>query len=162
MSAGLEDLYREVILDHHRHPCGAQPLETIDAAAEGKNPACGDEVKLELEFEGNRITGVSVRTDGCAIATASGSILAELALGRSLAEVSELARAFRRVMRGDDPEVAAELQPGDLEALTGVRQYPLRVKCALLPWITLLEAVATRQQQRAATEVTTEVSSERT
>ena len=161
MNAGLEDLYREVILDHHRHPHGAQPLVAADAAAEGKNPACGDELQLELNIDRDRIIAVSVRTEGCAIATASGSILAELALGRSLAEVSELAQAFRRVLRGDDPEVAADLQPGDLDALTGVRRYPLRVKCALLPWITLLEALAAHREQRGAAEVTTEASGER-
>lgn len=160
MSAGMEDLYREVILDHHRHPRGCEPLAAADAVAEGKNPACGDELKVELAFDGDRIAGVSVQSQGCAIATASGSILAELVLGRSLADVGMLARAFRRVMHGDDPEVAEDLDPGDLEVLTGVRQYPMRVKCALLPWITLLEATAAHEQQRAADEVTTEAANE--
>lgn len=158
MSNGMEDLYREVILDHHRHPRGEKPLFRADATAAGKNPACGDEVTLELVFDGDRIAGVSVRSQGCAIATASGSILAELILGRSLEDVGVLAQAFRRVMHGDEPEVAEELQPGDLEVLTGVRQFPMRVKCALLPWITLLEAVAARSEGRAAAEISTEVS----
>ena len=160
MNGGMEDLYREVILDHHRHPRGNQPLAAADATAAGKNPACGDEVTLELVFDGDRIAGVSVQSQGCAIATASGSILAELVLGRSLADVDVLAQAFRRVMHGDDPEVAEDLDPGDLEVLTGVRQFPIRVKCALLPWITLLEATAARSEGRNADEVSTEVSRE--
>lgn len=156
MSSGMDDLYREVILEHHRHPHGGTPLAHADAEAAGKNPSCGDEVSLALTCDGDRITDVSVATDGCAIATASGSILADLVVGRTVGEARELAAAFRASMH-DDREIPDSLDPGDLEALTGVRRFPLRVKCALLPWITLLEAVAAREEGRRSAETTTEV-----
>ncbi len=152
----MDELYREVLLDHHRSPRRAEPLPMADARAEGKNPSCGDEVELQLAFEGDTIADVAVLTRGCAIATASGSILAELVAGRTRDDVRRLADAFREVMHSDDGELADDLDPGDLEVLTGVRNFPVRVKCALLPWITLLEAFAAGEEGRAAAETTTE------
>jgi len=157
MNAGMDNLYREVILDHHRSPRSSEPLAHPDAEAAGKNPSCGDEVTLQLAFDGERISAVSVHTEGCAIARASGSILGELLAGRTLAEASQLAEAFRLTMHDEDADLADELDPGDLEVLTGVRKFPVRVKCALLPWITLLEAAAAHQQGRPVGETTTEV-----
>ncbi|MBU0740846.1 SUF system NifU family Fe-S cluster assembly protein [bacterium] len=153
----MDDLYREVILDHHRSPRGAEKLAAHDVEASGKNPSCGDEVTLQLGFDGERISSVAVLSRGCAIATASGSILAELAVGRTLAEVVRLAETFRGHMRGDIPELPDALDTGDLEVLTGVRRFPARVKCALLPWLTALEAVRARGQGRAVGVSTTEV-----
>ena len=152
----MDELYREVILDHHRSPRGRAPLASPDAEAAGKNPSCGDEVTLQLAFDGERITDASVRTHGCAIATASGSILAELVVGRTRDEARRLAGAFREVMHDPDGELADALDPGDLEVLTGVRKFPLRVKCALLPWITLLEAMLADAEGRDAAEISTE------
>lgn len=157
MNAGMDDLYREVILDHHRSPRCTDALDTPDAEASGKNPSCGDEVTLQLNLEGDRITGVSVQSAGCAIATASGSILGELVEGLTLDEASRLAGSFREVMHSEDGVLPDEPDPGDLEVLTGVRKFPVRVKCALLPWITLLEAAAARAQGRTPGETTTEV-----
>ena len=157
MNAGMDDLYREVILDHHRSPRCREPLAHADAEAAGRNPSCGDEVTLQLAFDEDRISGVSVQTAGCAIATASGSILGELLPGRTQAEAGRLAEAFRQIMRSEDGELSDDLDPGDLEVLTGVRKFPVRVKCALLPWITLLEAVAARREGRPVGETTTEV-----
>ena len=157
MNAGMDDLYREVILDHHRSPRGREPLAQPDAEAAGKNPSCGDEVTLQLSFEGDRISGISVQTAGCAIATARGSILGELLPGRTETEAGQLAEAFRQMMHSADGELADELNPGDLEVLTGVRKFPVRVKCALLPWITLLEAVTAHRDGRPVGETTTEV-----
>jgi len=153
----MDDLYREVILDHHRSPRGAEALPDPHLAADGKNPSCGDEVTLQLVFDGERIDRVAVLSQGCAIATASGSILAELATGRTLAEVTRLAEVFRRHMRGEVAELPDEPDPGDLEVLSGVRKFPARVKCALLPWMTALEAAAAREQGRTASVSTTEV-----
>ena len=157
MNAGMDDLYREVILDHHRSPRCSEPLAHPDAEAAGKNPSCGDEVTLQLSFDGERITAISVHTEGCAIARASGSILGELLAGRTQQEASLLAEAFRLTMHDENAELADELDPGDLEVLTGVRKFPVRVKCALLPWITLLEAVHALQEGRPVGETTTEV-----
>jgi nitrogen fixation NifU-like protein len=158
MAGGMDELYREVILDHHRNPRGTGPLSRgADAAAEGKNPSCGDELELELACDADTIAEASVRCRGCAIATASASILAELVPGRSAAGARELAEAFRQVMHSEDGELADALDPGDLEVLTGVRKFPVRIKCALLPWITLLEALDARDQGRTAAASTTEV-----
>ncbi len=150
----LDALYREVVLDHHRHPRGDRPLERCDLEAAGQNPACGDEVTLQLRLDGERIAEVSVRSRGCAISTASGSILAELATGLTLAEARRLADVFKRALRGED--VPPDVDLGDLEALTGVRKFPVRVKCALLPWVTLLDAVLAREEGRAPRTATTE------
>jgi nitrogen fixation NifU-like protein len=140
----LDSLYREVVLDHHRHPRGNRVLEMYDLEACGQNPSCGDEVSLQLRLEGDRIADVAVFSHGCAISTASGSMLAEIVRGRSLDEARRLAAIFKAAMHGDDPP--AEIDLGDLEALTGVRKFPVRVKCALLPWITLLDAVLERSE----------------
>jgi len=157
MNAGMDDLYREVILDHHRSPRCREPLACADAEAAGRNPSCGDEVTLQLAFDEDRISGISVRTAGCAIATASGSILGELLVGRTLEEARRLAEAFRLIMHDEHAELADDLDPGDLEVLTGVRKFPVRVKCALLPWITMLEAVTARDEGRTSGPATTEV-----
>jgi nitrogen fixation protein NifU and related proteins len=142
MNAGLDELYREVILDHHRRPRGQAPLAgPADLRAEGKNPSCGDELVLELACAQGAIAGAHVECHGCAIATASGSILADLLVGRTPEQARALAEAFREAMHTADGALPDELEPGDLEVLTGVRKFPARVKCALLPWITLLSAL---------------------
>ena len=157
MIGGMDELYREVILDHHRAPRGVTTIDDPDLQADGKNPSCGDELTLKLKLDGERIAEVSAVTRGCAIATASGSILAELINGRTLADVRTLADAFREHMHGDQDELPDELDPGDLDVLTGVRRFPARIKCALLPWMTALEALASHEQGRSAAVSTTEV-----
>ncbi|NOZ78111.1 MAG: SUF system NifU family Fe-S cluster assembly protein [Acidobacteria bacterium] len=144
----LDQLYREVILDHHRHPRGRHHLERVDVEESGLNPSCGDEVTLQLELDGDIITDVAVIGRGCAVSTASGSMLAELVKGRSIDDARKIAEIFKRMMHGDDPP--SEMDLGDLEALTGVRQFPVRVKCALLPWVTLLRAAVDAGEKHAA------------
>ncbi len=139
MSANpLDQLYREVILDHHRHPRGRHKIERVDVETSGVNPSCGDEVTLQLQLDGDRIVDVAVIGRGCAVSTASGSILAEMVKGRTLDEARRIAELFKRMMHGE--EELTDIDLGDLEALTGVRKFPVRVKCALLPWVTLLGA----------------------
>ncbi len=157
MIGEMDELYREVILDHHRAPRGSAVIDTPDLEAEGKNPSCGDELTLKLRLDGDCVVEVSAVTCGCAIATASGSILAELVTGRTLAEVRQLADAFREHMHGDGDELPDELDPGDLDILTSVRRFPARIKCALLPWMTALEAIASHTQDRPVGVSTTEV-----
>ncbi len=147
----LDELYREVVMDHHRHPRGRAALPRVDARAHGFNPVCGDEVVLNLALDGDRIEGVQVEGRGCAICTASGSILAELVPGRTIAEARSTTEAFRSVMHGGPPPGAVDL--GDLEALEGVQKFAVRVKCALLPWVTLLDAL--KGGRDAAYEATT-------
>lgn len=150
MSDPINDtLYREVLLDHHRHPHGAEPVERADASLDGKNTSCGDEVHMDLQIDAGQISHISVTSHGCAVSTASGSMLAELIEGRSLDEARRIADVFKAVMHGEDAPQEVDL--GDLEALVGVRKFPVRIKCALLPWVTLLDGViaqAENQQQQ--------------
>ena len=155
MSLGpIDDLYREVILEHHRHPRGREPLADPDVTAEGKNPSCGDEVTLQLNFEGDRITHVGVDARGCAISTSSGSMLADLIEGMTVEEAERVAEAFRGVLHGE--EFPTDVDLGDLEALQGVQKFPVRVKCAILPWVTMLDAIIAHKQGRAPRPVSTE------
>jgi nitrogen fixation NifU-like protein len=135
----MDSLYREVVLDHHRHPRGSKVLAQPDREVRGQNPSCGDDVLLQLELDGERIVRVGVHSHGCAISTASGSMLAEIVEGLTLSEARRLADAFKQLLQSE--EAPAEIDLGDLEALVGVRRFPVRIKCALLPWVTLLDAI---------------------
>ena len=143
----LEDLYREVILDHYRNPRNREPLDAPDASAEGVNPLCGDEITVALRFEEDRVVDVSVTGQGCSISQSSASMMGEAIKGRSRSEIDEVARRFRRMMdlETETADVVDEERPGavlgDLEALQGVRAYPVRIKCANLAWTTLDEAL---------------------
>ncbi len=137
----LDELYREVVLDHHRHPRGRDRLPRVDAGARGFNPVCGDEVALSLTLDDDTIVGAQVAGRGCAICTASGSMLAELLPGRTTAEAERLTAAFRAMMHGGEPDEGVDL--GELPSLQGVRTFALRVKCAMLPFVTLEEALRT-------------------
>jgi nitrogen fixation NifU-like protein len=150
----LDELYREVVLDHHRRPRGRAPLPRVDARAHGFNPVCGDEVRLAIALDGGRITGVEVQGRGCAICTASGSIMAELVPGRTEAEAEHLSESFRGVMHGTPAPPEEDL--GDLEALEGVQKFPVRVKCALLPWVTLADALRAWREGTPEATTTTE------
>jgi nitrogen fixation NifU-like protein len=144
--ASLDELYREVILDHYRNPRHRGRLEHPDAHGEGHNPLCGDEVSLDLKIEDGRVVAVAVTGQGCSISQASASMMAESILGKTEAEIEELSGRFRAMMDIDegDPGID-ESRPGevlgDLEALQGVRRFPVRIKCAALPWTTLQEAL---------------------
>ncbi len=143
----LEELYREVILDHYRNPRNKGHLEHPQATAQGVNPLCGDEITIEVSFDGDKVSEVAVEGQGCSISQSSASMMTEAIKGKSRDEISELVGRFRQMMsldEGDDPGLDPE-RPGavlgDIEALQGVRQYPVRIKCASLAWNTLLEAL---------------------
>ena len=150
----LDELYREVVMDHHRRPRGRAPLARIDARAHGFNPVCGDEVLLSLAVEAGRIDGVRIEGRGCAICTASGSIMATVIPGRGTDEAEAAAESFRRVMHGEPWPDGLDL--GDLEALEGVQKFPVRVKCALLPWVTLVDALRAWREGSGEARSTTE------
>lgn len=135
----FEDLYRDIVLDHYRRPRGRKPISRADVENEGLNPVCGDEVKVSLELDGEKVKDVAVTGRGCAISTASGSMLAELLPGKTLAQVEQIAAAFKRMMH--DGGVPEGVDFGDLDALEGVKKYPVRIKCALLAWVTLEDAL---------------------
>ena len=142
----LEDLYRDVILDHYRNPRHQSPLTDPDASGEGVNPLCGDEVTVEVDFDGDTVTAISVRGQGCSISQASASMMSEAILGKTRAEIDDLSGRFQTMMTSEEGD--ADIDPdrpgavlGDLEALQGVRRYPVRIKCASLPWTTLHQAL---------------------
>lgn len=143
----LDDLYREVILDHYRNPRRRGSLEQPDAHAEGQNPLCGDEISLDLAVHGDRVADVRILGRGCSISQASASMMAEAVVGKTLAEVADLTHRFKAMMEIEegDPGID-ESRPGaalgDLEALRGVRRFPVRIKCADLPWVALSDALA--------------------
>lgn len=143
----LEELYREVILDHYRNPRNRAALPTPAAVAEGVNPLCGDEVTIELEFDGDVVSGVSVRGQGCSISQSSASMMSEAIRGKTREQIQELSSRFKSMLSTEDGDL--ELDPdrpgavlGDLEALQGVKNYPVRIKCASLPWATLQDALS--------------------
>ncbi len=142
--AELDDLYREVILDHYRSPCHRGSLPSPTITREGLNPLCGDEVAIDLNVQGDLISDIRFRGAGCSISQSSASMLTEAVMGKTLAEAQALFQDFTAMMQGSD-EVDPE-SLGDLEALTGVRKFPVRVKCATLAWHTLEEALAALRQ----------------
>ncbi len=139
MSFELDELYRDVILDHYKSPRGARPLAQPSVSEEGYNPLCGDEVTLELALADGTIEDVSVRGRGCSISVASGSLLAERLRGRSVDEARTVFAAFRSMLQGE--AAPDEDLLGDLSVLEGVKNFPVRIKCALLPWTTLEQAL---------------------
>ena len=145
---GLEDLYREIILDHYRTPRNRGELPPPAAHAVGHNPLCGDEIDVYLQVEGDTVTDVKVGGQGCSISQSSASMMSQAVKGRPVSEVRALVRRFKGMMsiedQGTDGEPVAdvEIKLGDLEALQGVVKFPVRIKCATLAWNTLLEALA--------------------
>jgi nitrogen fixation NifU-like protein len=138
----LRDLYQEVILDHNRRPRNFGPLPEANRRAEGHNPLCGDRVTVYLDVEGDRIQGVSFEGAGCAISTASASLMTEALQGLSVEEARTLFHGFHElVTQGDAGE-----DLGKLAVFTGVREYPMRVKCATLAWHTLMAALDAKDQ----------------
>ena len=138
----LRDLYQEVILDHNRHPRNFGPLPAANRRAEGNNPLCGDRVTVYLDVEGDRIRDVTFEGAGCAISTASASLMTEALKGRSVEEARSLFHGFHELLtQGDEGE-----DLGKLAVFTGVREYPMRVKCATLAWHTLMAALDAKNQ----------------
>ena len=135
----LDELYREVILDHFKHSAHAGNLPGADHTAEGNNPLCGDELAVFLKLTGGRIQRARFQGKGCAISRATASMLMQQIEGKSLDEVGRLIEALKRLMQGEEPDPSVEL--GDLEALAGVHKFPVRVKCAALSWNVLEQAL---------------------
>jgi nitrogen fixation NifU-like protein len=152
----LEDLYREIILDHYRNPRNRGDLPTPPArSAEGFNPLCGDEVVVYVDFDdGGHLQDVKIAGQGCSISQSSASMMSSAVKGKSVEETRELIRAFKAMMSiherhldADGREVEEVVSPdpgvqlGDLEALRGVVKFPVRIKCATLSWITLAQVL---------------------
>jgi nitrogen fixation NifU-like protein len=144
----LRDLYQEVILDHNRRPRNFHAIADASQTAEGYNPVCGDRLMLYVKVSGDVITDVSFEGAGCAISKASASMMTDAVKGHTIAEANALFDRFHRMVT-TPPEQAVE-DMGKLSSLAGVREFPVRVKCASLAWHTLKAAMA--KQPRVSTE----------
>lgn len=161
---GLEDLYREIILDHYRSPRNKGELESPPATrVEGFNPLCGDEIVVYVDVDDDRVRDIRIGGQGCSISQSSASMMSAAVKGKTLAEVKELTKAFKAMMSiheqsldgegegleesGDsglddvEAEAAEGVKLGDLEALRGVVKFPVRIKCATLSWNTLAQGI---------------------
>jgi nitrogen fixation protein NifU and related proteins len=160
---GLEDLYREIILDHYRNPRNRGELSAPPATrVEGFNPLCGDEIILYLDIDGDVVRDIRIGGQGCSISQSSASMMSSAVKGRSIDEVRALSRAFKGMMSIHEQALDGEPEPdgvagngsrdgsgsgevevklGDLEALRGVVKFPVRIKCATLSWNTLLQGL---------------------
>ena len=149
--ADLSDLYQQLIVEHNRAPRNFKQLAHPTRRAEGANPLCGDQISLEVELDGDRIADVGFQGSGCAISQASASLLTGAVLGKTKAEAEALFREVHTMLTSGPGIPVDTSKLGKLAALGGVRQFPVRVKCASLPWHTLHAAL-----QSAAEPVTTE------
>ena len=155
---GLEDLYREIILDHYRNPRNRGELPTPPSTrVEGFNPLCGDEIVVYIDVDDDVVRDVRINGQGCSISQSSASMMSAAVKGRTLDEVRGLSRAFKAMMSiheqqlddgpdgvattADDLEIEEDVKLGDLEALRGVVKFPVRIKCATLSWNTLLQGL---------------------
>ena len=137
----LRELYQEVILDHYKRPRNFGAVSAATHAADGDNPLCGDQIHITAHVQGGRVVAVGFDGSGCAISTASASLMTEAITGRTLAEVEEIFETFHGVVTGSiDPEDAMD-ELGKLAVLSGVRDYPVRIKCATLAWHTMKAAL---------------------
>jgi nitrogen fixation protein NifU and related proteins len=132
-------LYKEVILDHYRAPRNKGRVDPHDVALERNNPLCGDELELFVRFDGDKLEAIGFEGKGCSISQASASMMTEKVMALPVKEAAEIAESIKRMMSGEEEGDPEEL--GDLISLKGVVKYPVRIKCALLSWNTLLEAL---------------------
>ena len=147
--ASLDDLYKEIILDHYRSPRNQGELEPPAHRCEGFNPLCGDEVIVFVSLMNEKIEEIKIGGQGCSISQASASMMTEIIKGKSISEAEEIIHAFKEMMDIYESELSGEetdgtsssVDLGDLEALQGVVKYPVRIKCATLAWNTLTQSI---------------------
>jgi nitrogen fixation NifU-like protein len=144
---GLEDLYREIILDHYRTPRNRGELPPPARMAEGHNPLCGDEIHVYLDVQGDTIVDVKISGQGCSISQISASMMSAAVKGKNINDVLALVKRFKQMMSIEEEnadttgEIDTSIKLGDLEALQGVVKFPVRIKCATLAWNTLVQAL---------------------
>jgi nitrogen fixation NifU-like protein len=142
---GLEDLYREIILDHYRSPRNKGELAPPAHRTEGFNPLCGDEIVVYLDVDDGVVRDVRIGGQGCSISQSSASMMSAAVKGKTLAEVRALVHAFKAMMTveevDEDADDVTPVKLGDLEALQGVQKFPVRIKCATLAWNTLVQGL---------------------
>jgi nitrogen fixation NifU-like protein len=142
-----DDLYREVIIDHYQHPRNKGVLEPADVKAEGANPLCGDEIHITFNLDGDKIKDIRFTGHGCSISQSSASMMTEIIKEKNMEDAEKIANIFKDMMlKNGTLDELEELEEDeelveDLESLEGVKKYPVRIKCAILAWNTLLEGI---------------------
>lgn len=149
MSEDLNDLYQAIILDHNKRPRHYGELTNATHVAEGHNPLCGDRIEVFLKLSGDQIEAIQFECASCAICKASASIMAEALVGQSISFGESIQESVSRILKTDTETVTHDVQ-GEVAALSGVRNFPARIKCATLPWHTYQAAL--RGEAKAATE----------
>ena len=137
----LDDLYRDLILDHYRQPRNQGPLDDATVVAEGMNPACGDELQVAIRLDDGKVGAIRFRGHGCSISQSSASMMTDEVAGRSIDAVRALSAAVQKMLTHEDFDPDT-VEIGELEALHGVARFPVRIKCALLGWKVLEQALA--------------------
>jgi len=146
----LSELYQQVILDHNRKPRNFHKLENANRSAEGYNPLCGDQLNIYLQLEDDQVKDISFEGSGCAIFKASASMMTQAVKGKTKQESEELFQEFHRLVTGELDDENEEAKLGKLKIFAGVREFPVRVKCATLSWHTMRAALG--GQDKATTE----------
>jgi nitrogen fixation protein NifU and related proteins len=144
----MKALYQQLILDHYKNPRNRGELEDRTVEVHMRNPTCGDEIKLQLRIENDQIVDLKFLGDGCSISQASVSMMSTILKGKGLDEAHQVARRFTGMMHGDE-EAARDSTLGNLRSLAGVAKFPVRVKCALLGFDALQEAMKKQQEEEA-------------
>ena len=146
----LSELYQQVILDHNKKPRNFRKLETANHSAEGYNPLCGDQLTVYLDLENGAVKEIAFEGSGCAISKAAASMMTQAVKGKSREQAEELFTEFHSMVTGELDEETEKNSLGNLKIFAGVREFPVRVKCATLPWHTLQAAL--NNEERASTE----------
>ena len=146
----LSELYQQVILDHNKKPRNFRKLAAATHTAEGFNPLCGDHLTVYLDVEDDQVKDISFEGSGCAISKAAASMMTQAVKGKTLAEAESLFTEFHQMVTVEDEAEAAESRLGNLRIFSGVREFPVRVKCATLPWHTMQAAL--NDESAASTE----------
>ena len=146
----LSELYQQVILDHNKKPRNFRKLEQANHSAEGYNPLCGDHLTIYVDLEDNSVKEIAFEGSGCAISKAAASMMTQAVKGKSRAQAEELFNEFHSMVMGELDEETEENKLGNLRIFAGVREFPVRVKCATLPWHTLHAAL--NDEQHVSTE----------
>tara|TARA_B100000029_G_scaffold132030_1_gene125894 strand:- start:223 stop:669 length:447 start_codon:yes stop_codon:yes gene_type:complete len=145
----IRDLYQELILDHSSSPRNFGKIEKATHSGDGHNPLCGDKINLFLVIQDSKLVDIKFNAKGCAISIASASMMTEILMGKTIREVESVYSNFHSLVTGNDNDVRETI--GQLEALAGVKEYPMRVKCATLAWHTVKVAME-RKEQIVSTE----------
>ena len=146
----LSELYQQVILDHNKKPRNFRKLENADRSAEGFNPLCGDQLTVYVNLADDAVREIAFEGSGCAISKAAASMMTQAVKGKSKEQIEALFKEFHSMVTGELDEETDENQLGNLKIFAGVREFPVRVKCATLPWHTMHAAL--HNQDRASTE----------